>query len=495
MNLRISLALLGLGAGCLACPAYAQSPVLPDTPPARLAGELLKLCEAPQIDVITQWLKDHMGVPVPPAFLEFAAHDIVLRCGLDGGWRVQAVGNSSAGDLQMDLVGQKSGISYRMRIGATPEGKILGLGTQPAVPAEGSIPKDLSDAAIRHELQQRISLLSGADLFSGIVVVARADKKIVDIHAGYADRAKRTAFTDRTQFTIGSMGKMFTAVGIGQLVDQHRVSYADTVGHFFPDYPNQTVRDKVTVGMLLSHTGGLGDFLGKRTPDMMKNGVRRAAELMPLYDQDEPRFAPGTSWAYSNAGLALAGAILEQASGEDYPDYLRRHVFAPAGMTDSDPNNIPLHSARMVTPYTHQSASGPSATWQEAPHDIGSPAGGAVSTAGDLLRFATALRGGKLVSPATLNEMLTAHAEVPGGGHYGYGIDLEDVYGSTVVGHSGGFPGVSTHLYIFHDPPYTIVVLSNLDPPAEGYAATEAVALAAERAKRERPAAAGGGAR
>jgi CubicO group peptidase (beta-lactamase class C family) len=495
MNLRISLALLGLGAGCLASAADGQAPVLPDTPPARLAGELLKLCEAPQLHAITQWLRDHMGQQVPPGFLEFAGHDIFLGCRLDGGWRVQAVGSSSADALQMDIVGRKSGISYRMRIRATPEGKILGLGSSPAVPPEDSIPQDLSDAAIRHELQQRISLLSAADVFSGIVLVARGDKKIVDIRAGYADRAKRKAFRDRTQFTIGSMGKMFTAVGLGQLVDQHRVSFTDTVGHFFPDYPNQTVRDKVTVGMLLSHTAGLGDFLAKRTPDMLKNGVHRAAEFMPLYDQDEPQFEPGSRWAYSNAGLALAGAILEQASGEDYPDYLRRHVFAPAGMTDSDPNNIPLRSARLVTPYTHQSASGPSATWQEAPRDIGSPAGGAVSTARDLLRFATALRSGKLVSPATLNEMLTAHGEVPGGGQYGYGIDLENVFGSTVVGHSGGFPGVSTHLYIFHAPPYAIVVLSNLDPPAEAYAATEAVGLVAERVKRERSAAAAGGAR
>jgi len=479
---------LALAAGLALAPSVATAqaaPVaLPATPAGHLADGWIQLCHSPSIDAMTRWESANLSDEATKRFpAEFRARNDAEQCTTNGGFRVASVTKADPDTITLVMLGLTSGTWFEMSLVATAAGKLDRLGTRPTSPPEAALPKDLSDAALAADVKQQLATLAHRGLFSGIVTVARGTQIIVTASANYADRAKHTPITDSTRFTLGSMGKMFTAASIGQLVDQGKLSFADTVGKFFPDYPNETIRRKATVGMLLSHTAGLGDFLAKRPPEMMKNGVKRASEFMPLYDADAPLFPPGTGWSYSNAGLALAGAIVEQVSGEDYPDYLRKHIFAVAGMHASDPNNVPYAGPLLVTPYTKFTPQGPATDWQEAEHDIGSPAGGAISTAGDLVRFAAALRDGKLVSQATFAEMVKPHGAPPTGDKYGYAMEIADVYGHTVVGHGGGFAGVSTHLYLILGSPYTVVILANQDPPADAYAGSMVVALVAEKVK------------
>jgi CubicO group peptidase (beta-lactamase class C family) len=461
----------------------AQTAVLPATRAGQLVGDWMELCRSPNLAEMTKWLKANLSDEAEKRFpaTDRAQGDVEL-CAVNGGFRAVEVIKSEPNIVSIRSIGLKSGVWFTQTFILNGAGKLDRTGLYPSAPVESALPTDLSDAAIASEVKSTVMKLSRTGLFSGIVTVSRGTRTIGSASGGYADRDRKTPITGSTQFTLGSMGKMFTAVSVGQLVDQGKMSFDDTVGKFFPEYANRAVRDNVTVGMLLSHTAGLGDFLAKRTPDMMKKGVERAAEFMSLYDTDELQFVPGTNWAYSNAGLALAGAIVEKVSGEDYPVYIQKHIFAAAGMTSSDPNNIPHATATLVTPYTKQTDHGPASGWHEAEHDIGSPAGGAISTADDLVRFADALRVGKLVSKKTLDEMTKPHGNPPGM-KYGYGMDIEDMYGRTIVGHGGGFPGVSTHLYLLLDSPYTVVVLANQDPPADAYAGSKIVALMAEKAR------------
>jgi CubicO group peptidase (beta-lactamase class C family) len=442
---------------------------------------VLALCEKPEPAALEKWAEAHLSEKFLADFsARRFAEEQARECADYGGFTLTRVVASMPEFVIVAAYPRRVKLLVQLHLGLDANGKVRSFGVNPAMPPESALGADLGDQAAAQQIAALVEGLAAVEQFSGIVLIARDTKPIVTRATGYADRAKKTPITPATQFTLGSLGKMFTATAIGQLVDQGKLSFDDVVGKFFPTYANQTVREKVTVGMLLSHTGGLGDFLAQRTPEMMKRGVQRAAEFVPLFEKDEPQFAPGTSWRYSNAGLALAGAIVEKVSGEDYPSYLRKHIFAVAGMKNSDPNNVPHVDAKMVVPYTSSEKPGP--RWVEADRDIGSPAGGALSTAEDLIQFAAALRSGKLVSKATFAKMADKHGGPPGH-EYGYAMQLDDVYGRKVVGHGGGYPGVSTHLYLVLDSAYTVVVLANLDPPAADRVGETAKALAVARAK------------
>jgi CubicO group peptidase (beta-lactamase class C family) len=457
---------------------------LPDTAAARLFGEWIDMCRAPDTQKMEKWLAANLSAEtLKKVSVQNLARMDVDRCKENGGLRLVNIVQSDSHSMTALVNGVKSKDWLEVHFVTNDAGHIDRYFMPYTTPPESSLPKALDDAVIAREVSAIVASKSRVGLFSGVVLVARGTQIIARASGGYADRARKTPITSATQFTLASMGKMFTAASIGQLADQGKLSFDDTVGKFFPDYPNQTVRNKVTVGMLLSHTSGMGDFLDARTPDMMKKGVKRAAEFMPLYDKDEPKFAPGTSWSYSNAGLALAGAIVEKVSGEDYPTYIRKHIFAAAGMTESDPNNVPFVGPELVTPYTKMTEQGPSNTWHEAERDIGSPAGGAISTADDLVRFANALRSGKLESNATFEQMIKPRNVGFAGEKYGYAMEIEDVYGRAIVGHGGGFPGVNTKLSMVLGSPYTVVILANQDPPAANLVEKTVIAFIVEKAK------------
>jgi D-alanyl-D-alanine carboxypeptidase len=315
-------------------------------------------------------------------------------------------------------------------------------------------------------LAARADKLAGEDEFSGAVLVAKNDHVLFSHAYGLADRNRRIANSIRTRFRIGSMNKMFTAVAILQLVEAGKVKLTAPLGTYLRDYPNRDVATKVTIHQLLTHTGGTGDIFGPDF-DAHRNELRTLADYVKLYGKRGPEFEPGSSWAYSNYGFILLGAVIEKVTGHSYYDYVKQHIYAPAGMTrtGSLPEDQPVPD-RSIS-YTKLPGS---AVWAPNTDTLpyrGTSAGGGYSTVEDLARFARAVLSHKLLNPDTTKLLITGKVKDGPGARYAYGFeDARDANGNGWVGHGGGAPGINGDLKIYPKPGYLVAVLANLDPPA-----------------------------
>jgi len=299
--------------------------------------------------------------------------------------------------------------------------------------------------------------------FSGCVTVADHAETIFDECRGLAEQRFAVPIDQQTTFHIGSMNKMFTAVAIAQLVEAGKLSWNDTVAQRVPEYPDHDAAKKITVWQLLHHTAGLGDIM---VPEYFANREHfiDPVDYLELIARQPKVSEPGKDWNYSNAGYVLLGRVIENVSHEGYCDYIQRHVFAPAAMHASGFDRLDDVTPKLAVGYFHDGmfASAWKADWSKIQFK-GGPAGGGYSNNADLLRFADALRNGKLVKPATLAKMFDD--EVPAGpGGYAAGFGDRLSHGSPVRGHSGGIEGTTANLQMAWDANAAVALTSNQGP-------------------------------
>ena len=322
-----------------------------------------------------------------------------------------------------------------------------------------------------------VSEFAGKNNFSGVVSVQEQAGAGWTFAFGRQAGPESKQNSEETRFNIGSAGKMFTAVAIGQLVDADKIRFDDRVGRFVSGLAPET--DAVTIGQLLSHTSGLGDFFRPENFQALQQ-ARSAADLLPLIVSEKPSFAPGSQFRYSNSAFALLGIVVERVSGESYADYLERHIFAPAVMTSTglDPR-IDANVAVGMT--SRQIGARPSDTVANALPDatplraapgalaFGNPAGGAFSTGADLHKFFAALLQHRLTTAMTADELISpkgAGTADPSGRDYGYGFGLRNAAGRRWLGHNGGTLGANAEAFATPGNELSLVVLANRDPPA-----------------------------
>lgn len=343
---------------------------------------------------------------------------------------------------------------------------IAGMKGHRVPPPMESEPPAANDEELARRIQKHAAEKHGEDAFSGAVLVAHNGKIVLDQAWGLANIEKQIPNTTATEFCIGSMNKMFTAVSILQLVQQGKLALDKPVATYWPDYPNHDLAVRVTIRELLNHTGGTGDIF---TPafDAHRQELHTLADYVKLYGNRPVAFDPGSRMEYSNYGFILLGRIIELVSGQSYDAYVRQHIYLPAGMTHTSPGPE-------IGPGKDQSSPDVAVGYIRSPEGLkpntdtysrGTSAGGGFSTVHDLFQFATALQSGKLLDPTFLKQATTASSTRD---DYGMGFY---VLGNGAYGHGGGAPGINGELHILPKSGYVIAALVNRDPPL----ATDAV--------------------
>ena len=343
----------------------------------------------------------------------------------------------------------------------------------------GPVPRSLRPGG---EFDRFVQQQAAQGLFSGNVLLGYRGRPELTRSTGMAVKELSVPNTLDTLFLLASVTKSITATAVVQLAAQGKLALWKTLGTYLSGFPEQ-IANYVTVHQLLTMTSGMSNYSQGTTwlqqvptwttADQVLDGT------MAIIKDQALLFAPGTAYSYSNSGFVVLGAIVQQVSGQPYWDYMRQHIFAPAGMTRTDfytwPQVLSLDAKHQVAhPYGSQRGDDPNVDnfGGVSKLYIGLPdgSGGPYTTTPDLLAFATALQDGTLLSPGWAQLMLNGKFAVsppastsPAWQSWiiGYGLEDTIINSQHVLGHSGNGPGITTAIDIYPALDWVAVILGN----------------------------------
>ncbi len=276
---------------------------------------------------------------------------------------------------------------------------------------------------------------------------------------GSADVENSVPATPTTLYRIASISKSITAVAVMQLVEQGKINLDADARKYIPYFPAK--KWKFTVRQLLSHTSGIRDY--KKGEFDSKEYFASIKDVVKYLAKDTLQYEPGTRYVYSTLAYNLLAAVVEEVSGMSFQKYLKEKIFEPAGMT--------LTYLEIQSEIMHNRAHGYTRNIQRklinaplADLSIKHPGGGIISTAEDLLKFASSILDGKLIKSSTLDTMLIP-LKLKNGDFKNYGLGFTigtDENGRRFFSHSGGGTGFVSLLIFYPAEKMAAVHLTNL---------------------------------
>jgi CubicO group peptidase (beta-lactamase class C family) len=218
------------------------------------------------------------------------------------------------------------------------------------------------------------------------------------------DRAFGAAKTPHAVFLLASISKPMTASAVMLLSDRKQLSLEDPVNKFIPEFKGGE-KDRIVLRHLLTHTSGLPDMLPEN--DALRKRHAPLKDFVAATCTTPLLFSPGTNVKYQSMGVLLAAEIVERVSGRRLPDFLRDEIYRPLGMKDT---SLGLGGRDLKETMQCQVEEQNDWDWNSAYwRNLGSPWGGAHSTAADVGRFLRYFVDPTppVLKPATVTAMIT----------------------------------------------------------------------------------------
>jgi CubicO group peptidase (beta-lactamase class C family) len=262
--------------------------------------------------------------------------------------------------------------------------------------------------------------------------------------AGYADLDSRTPITAKTRFRIASASKQFTALAIAILAEQGRLDLDSEAAEILPEMAGAL--QGATIRQLLHQMGGVRDhtILIALLGIEQLGSVSRAQTLALMSRQQGGNFVPGTEIRYSNGNYLMLAEIVARVTGEDFPAFANKAIFAPLGMASTSF----LDDTGVAHGYQPIDDAGGYRLADDQPATAGS--GGLATTVEDLARFHADFRIGHRVWTEGVRAILLTPARLPDGTEailpefdapYGGGLALRPTGGDVLIWHDGGIEG------------------------------------------------------
>jgi serine beta-lactamase-like protein LACTB, mitochondrial len=329
----------------------------------------------------------------------------------------------------------------------------------------------LDSAITRFMVAQHVPGLAASAVSNGEIVWAKG--------FGQADLENLVAVTPQTLFRLASVSKPLTAIGAMQLWEAGKLDLDAPIGRYCPSFPAKPW--PITTRELLGHLGGIRHYRSASDNDLEIANTRHFSDPidggLSFFAADSLVAPPGTRFNYTTHGYTVVGCVIQGASGEPYVDYMRQHVFTPAGMLHTaldDRYAIIPHRTR----FYHRDSTGHVVNAGLLDNSYKVPGGGWLSSANDLAKFEIAVLHDVLVRRPTRAVAWTEqHTTAGAPTSYGLGWGIDTSATPRRVAHGGGQQGTSTYILLAPDADAGIVVLANLDDVDEGALSKDLLAI------------------